>query len=348
MAVSSERRKPRKKKSLSAEPIFRIGTAYWSSGLLFAAFRLGFFDVLAEKSRTVEEIARKLKIARPWAGKLATAAEALGLAAADGEHFSLTPVAAAHLVKGAPGYLGDLLMYFGDLWARFGELDHLMRHNEIGPREAAIALTRTEDERRASERAWVLAMDNIAASGQAAALRDAVDLTGCRKMLDVSGGPGSYARAFVSATPGLTAEVLDLPEVAAIASEFIERAGLGDRISVRGGDFLNDDYGEGNDVVLLSGVLHGFSEKHITRLLKKSFRSLESGGRIIVQEMTVDAPSASASLFASLFSLNMMVGASHSAEAIALWLNSAGFTEIAVRPLDNACWFDHVVTGRKP
>lgn len=348
MAVSSERRKPRKKKSISAEPIFRIGAAYWSSGLLFAAFRLGFFDVLAEKPRTVEEIGRKLKIARPWAAKLAGAAEALGLAMAEGERFSNTPVAAAHLVKGAPGYLGDLLTYFGDLWARFGELDHLMQHNEIGPRETAIALTRTEDERQVSERAWVMAMDNIAASGQAAALCGAVDLSGCRKMLDVSGGPGSYARAFVNATPGLTAEILDIPEVTAIAAEFIERDGLGDRISVRGGDFLNDDYGEGNDVVLLSGVLHGFSEKHINRLLKKSFRSLESGGRIIVQEMTVDAPSASASLFASLFSLNMMIGASHSAEAIALWLNSAGFTDIAVRPLENAWWFDHVVTGRKP
>jgi hypothetical protein len=333
---------------MSAEPIFRVGTAYWSSGFLFSAFRLGLFDVLAEKPRTVEELARKLKIAKHWAGKLVGAAQALELVIPDGERFANAPVATAHLVTGAPGYLGDLLIYFGDLWARFGELDHLMRHNEIGPRESAIALTRTAEERHASERAWVLAMDNIAASGQADALRGAVDLTGCRKMLDVSGGPGSYARSFVRATPGLTAEILDLPEVVSIASEFIARDGLGDRISVRGGDFLNDDYGEGNDAVLLSGVLHGFTEKHIHRLLKKSFRSLTSGGRIIVQEMTVDAPSPSQSLFASLFSLNMMLGASHSAEDIALWLNGVGFTEITVRPLENACWFDHVVTGRKP
>jgi SAM-dependent methyltransferase len=348
MAVSTESRKSRRKKSITPEPVFRIGAAYWSSGLLFAAFRLGLFDVLDEKPRSVDELSRKLKITKPWAAKLVGAGEALGLVVAGDSGFANADVAARHLVKGKPGYLGDLLTYFADLWPRFGELDHVIRHGEIGPRETAMGLMRTDAERLASERAWVLAMDNIAASGQAEALCGVLDLTGSTRLLDVSGGPGSYARALVQKTPGLTAEILDLPEVAAIASEFIRRDGLADRVTVRGGDFLNDSYGDDNDAVLLSGVLHGFTEKHVNRLLRKSFRSLRPGGRLIVQEMTTDAPAHSAALFASLFSLNMMSGAAYSAETIALWLNAAGFTEISVRSLENACWFDHVITGRKP
>lgn len=334
---------------LTPEPLYRLGTAFWSSGVLFAAHRLAVFEVLEARPQTGSDLAGACRLTPAGAEKLLRACASLGLVTEDEAGlYRNSPLATTFLVRGKPAYQGHLLDYFADLWARFGELDHLLRTGEIGPREMAFNLVRPNDERQAAERAWVLAMHEIALGGQAEALCRAVDLSGYTRLLDVSGGAGSYALRFAEQYPGLTAEVFDLPEVVAIADELIQQSAVRDRVRVRAGDFVNADYGYGYDVVLLSGVLHGLGERHILRVLKKSYAALNPGGCVIVQEMTPDAPSPSAAQFAALFSLNMMSGATYSAEQLALWLNQSGFLRITVTPLEQAWWFDHVISGRKP
>ncbi|OYT73020.1 MAG: hypothetical protein CFK52_03140 [Chloracidobacterium sp. CP2_5A] len=346
---TSPKRRSRRATTPTPEPLYRLGTAFWSSGVLFAAHRLSVFEALEARPRTASEIASLCGLTPPGAEKLLAACAGLGLVASDeAGRYSNSPLAKTFLVRGKPAYQGHLLAYLDDLWLRFGELDHLLKTGEIGPREAAFTLARPDDERRAAERAWVLAMHEIAAGGQAEALCQAVDLSGCARLLDVSGGSGAYALRFAERYPNLAAEVLDLPEVLAIAEELIRQSAVSDRVHARPGDFLNADYGGGYDVVLLSGVLHGLSERHILRVLKKAYAALNPGGRVVVQEMTPDATSLAAARFAALFSLNMMSGATYSAERIALWLNQSGFLRITVTPLDRAWWFDHVIVGRKP
>lgn len=346
---TSPKRRSRRATHPTPEHLYRLGTAFWSSGLLFAAHRLSVFEVLEAGPRTSSELAAACGLTPTGAEKLLTACASLGLVTGDDSGtYRNSPLAAMFLVPGKPAYQGHLLSYFADLWARFGELDHLLKTGDIGPRETAFNLVRSNDERQAAEQAWVLAMHEIALGGQAEALCRAVDLSGYTRLLDVSGGPGSYTLRFVEQYPDLTAEVLDLPEVIAVASELIQQSPVRDRVFVRPGDFINADYGAGYDVVLLSGVLHGLGERHILRVLKKTYAALNPGGCVIVQEITPDAPSPSAAQFAALFSLNMMSGATYSAEQLALWLNQSGFLRIRVTPLEQAWWFDHVILGHKP
>jgi SAM-dependent methyltransferase len=347
MSKPSESQK-RAKKPVVAD-LYRLGMAHWGSGALFAALRLGLFDALAEQPRTVDALAKKLKTSKAWSEKLVVACAALGLVRADGDAYVNAEVAAAFLVKGSPLYQGDLMTYFADKWDRFGEMDRVVATGEIGPRESAATAERSEPERLHSERAWVLAMHNIAVAGQADALANAVSLRGCHKLLDVSGGAGTYAVWFAKQNPALIAEVLDLPEVVAVADEIIARYDLGARVRTRAGDFINDSYGAENDAVLFSGVLHGFTEARIQRLLKKALQSLRPGGRVIVQEMTLDAvDGGGASAFPALFSLNMLSGATYATAQLAGWMEKSGFVEIEVHRLKNTFWFDHVITGRRP
>ncbi|MCS7078846.1 MAG: acetylserotonin O-methyltransferase [Chloracidobacterium sp.] len=346
---TSAKRRSRRATHPTPEPLYRLGTAFWSSGVLFAAHRLTVFDVLDAQPRTVAELAGVCGLTPDGAGKLLTACLSLGLVACDeAGRYRNSPLAGTFLVRGKPTYQGHLLDYLADLWARFGELEYLLQTGESGPRETAFMLARPDAERQAAERAWVLAMHEIAMGGQAEALCRAVDLSGYTRLLDVSGGSGTYAIRFAEQYPTLTAEVLDLPEVLAVAEDLIRQSSVGDRVRIRPGDFVNADYGGGYDVVLLSGVLHGLGERHILRVLKKAYAALNPGGCVIVQEMTPDAPSPTAAQFAALFSLNMMSGGTYSAEQIALWLNQSGFLRIRVTPLEQAWWFDHVVLGRKP
>ncbi|MBX7222296.1 MAG: methyltransferase domain-containing protein [Blastocatellia bacterium] len=330
--------------------LYNLGSAGWGSGVLFAAVRLGVFDILESAPKTTGELAKALKIQKVWAEKLLLALLGLGLVTEAKGDYANSELAAAFLVKGKAAYQGDLMMYFHDMWTRFGEMSHVISNGEPGPRERAENERRSLEEKWVSERAWVLAMHNIAMSGQAEALCKAVDLKEAISLVDVGGGSGTYAVWLARKFPQLRVEVLDSAAIVAIAEEIIEQAGMDNQVTVRAGDFLNDDYGKQNSAVLFSGVLHGFEEKRIARLLKKAYQSLAPGGVVIIQEMlAVRQPHGGlASPFPALFGLNMMSGAAYTAEQVSSWLTAANFTDVLVQPLKGCYWFDHVIVGRKP
>lgn len=330
--------------------LYRLGSAYWGSGVLFAALRLGIFDTLEARPLTSAEMAKHLKAQKPWTEKFLLACVGLGLVVEQQGVYANSDLATTCLVKGKPAYQGDLMMYLKDLWMRFHELDYLVTKGQVGPLESAALTAQSEAEKKASERVWVMAMHNIAMSGQAEALCAAVDLRACHRLLDVGGGSGTYSIWLAQKYPKLTAEVLDAPEIISIANEIVAQYGMTERVVTRAGDFLNDSYGHHNTAVLFSGVLHGFDEKGIQRLLKKAFQSLVPGGTFIVQEMLVQksAQGGLVSPFPVLFGLNMMSGGAYTAEQITKWLNAAGLVDIHVKPLKGCFWFDHVIVGRKP
>ena len=57
-------------------------------------------------------------------------------------------------------------------------------------------------------------------------IAQAIDLSGCRRLLDLGGGPGTYAIHFCLANPGLSAVVYDLPTTRSFAEETIARFDL--------------------------------------------------------------------------------------------------------------------------
>ena len=136
-----------------------------------------------------------------------------------------------------------------------------------------------------------------------------IDLSGRSHLLDLGGGPGTYAIHFCRANPELAATVFDLPTTQPFAEKTIDGFDLSDRIAFRGGNFLEDDIGSGYDVAWLSHILHGEGPDDCRRILDKTARALIAGGLVIIHEFilddTMDSP-----LFPALFSLNMLLGTS--------------------------------------
>ena len=169
-------------------------------------------------------------------------------------------------------------------------------------------------------------------------------------LLDVGGGPGTYAVLLAQKYPTLEVTVLDLPEVAAIAAELIAEAGMTDRVRTRPGNAVTDDYGESVfDAVLFSGVLHQMSPATIRQMLKRAHTALKPGGRALISDIMLE-PAKTAPPFATLFSLQMLLssadGAVFSAEECAAWLNAAGFADVTVQRLPPPLPY-YVVTGSK-
>jgi SAM-dependent methyltransferase len=163
-----------------------------------------------------------------------------------------------------------------------------------------------------------------------------IDLSGRRRLLDLGGGPGTYAIHFCRQNPELDAVVCDLPTSRAFAEKTVARFGLSRRIGFVARDFETEELPAGFDVVWLSHVLHSAGPATCAAVLKKAVSTMEPGGMILVQEFilddTLDAP-----LFPALFSLNMLIGTpdgqAYCEKDLLDMLGAAGVTDLRRIPL---------------
>jgi len=324
--------------------IVRLSTAYWDSQTLLTANRLGVFDFLADGARTPEEVAAGLRLDPRSTGLFLRACVGLGLLVDEAGRFANGPVAATFLVKRSPAFMGNAIRYSDQLYATWGRLEDALRSGK-----PALAAEAYLGDNPVRTRTFVQAMHERAV-GVARALVGILDLEGRRSMLDVGGGPGTYSVLLTERFPGLSAEVLELPGVAAVARELVAAAGAGDRVTLRDGDYHSSDFGSGKDVVLMSGMFHRETEQACRRLIGRAADCLEPGGLLVVSDVFTDR-GGSQPTFAAMFGLNMMLtapdGGVHSDADVQSWMADGGFRELRVVPLPPP--MPHrVVLGVKP
>jgi hypothetical protein len=324
--------------------IVRLSTAYWDSQTLLTANRLRIFDVLADGAKSAGQVAAALSLDARATGLFLHACAGLGLLRDSGAGFENSPAAAAFLVSRSPAYMGNAIRYSDQLYPTWAGLEDALRSG----RPALAADTYLGDD-PARTRAFVQAMHGRAL-GIARGLVGVVDLGGRRAMLDVGGGPGTYSVLLTERFPGLRAEVLELPGVAAVARELIMAAGAGERVSVRDGSYHEADFGSGKDVVLMSGMFHRESADACRDLIRRAARCLLPGGLLVVSDVFTDE-GGSTPPFAALFGLNMMLtapdGGVHSDADVKQWMAQAGFRDLRGVPLPPP--MPHrVVLGVKP
>jgi cyclopropane fatty-acyl-phospholipid synthase-like methyltransferase len=158
-----------------------------------------------------------------------------------------------------------------------------------------------------------------------------IDLSGRTRLLDLGGGPGTYAIHFCRRNKALRAVVFDRPTTRPFAREIIARHGLEARIDFQAGDYRSDALKGPYDVVWLSHILHAEGPETCRQLLHKVHDALASGGLILVHDFLL-AASMDGPLFPALFSLNMLQatseGRAYTRQQIEDMLAAAGFGQI--------------------
>jgi SAM-dependent methyltransferase len=310
-------------------PIMQLSTAYWASQTLLTANRLGVFEQLAAEPRSTAQLAAALGTDARATELFLNACVALGLLEQRAPGYANSALAAAFLVPGRPAYLGNALRYSDNLSATWGGLERSLRS---GAPALAPASYLGDDPKRTRD--FVYGMhDRALAIGQA--LVGLVDLTGRTRLLDVGGGPGTYAALFARRYPGLRATVIDLPPVAALAGEIIASLGASDVVTARPGNYLDCDLPADQDVVLISGVFHREREATCRDLIARALAALAPGGLLLVSDVFADAGGTSPA-FATLFGLNMLLtapdGGVHADADVAAWMEQAGCARTERRP----------------
>ncbi|NLH14990.1 MAG: hypothetical protein GX455_00275 [Phycisphaerae bacterium] len=283
--------------------------AYRASRILQVACDLELFTHLSKGPMTTGELASASSAKLDLLEKVLIACTAMGLLIKSGDRYRNSPLSITYLVKDNTLYQGDIINHSAGVWNFWNELPNSIR---------MVPAAKSAD----SHHNFILGMHNLTLAGRGQLFLDCIDLSGRKRLFDVGGGPGTYSILACRKYPDLRAIVFDLPETIVIAREVLAREGMTDRIAVREGSWETHDFGQGNDVVLMSNILHGpFSQAKMK--LRKAMDSLDPGGLLVVQEFLLNEDK-TGPLLPALF--NVMVGAYSQPELFELMI-SAGFVQ---------------------
>ena len=302
-----------------ADQIDRLANGYREAQVLLTANRLGLFPLLENGPKTIAEMAQSLEVSQRGLRILCDALVALTLLEKVGDQYRNSEAATHCLLPSSPASKSAILLHNARLYERWGRLYRVIKTGQH------VTDDQVDPGLRYSEADFARAM---ADSGRAMVkiTADALALGTVGQMLDVGGGPGLYSIEFARRYPTLQAAILDSKETLEIARENIREAGLEDRVRLMPGDVFTQALGGPYDFVLISNLIHSFSDDENACLVNKVTAALSPGGRICIKDFFLE-PARTAPQGAALFAVNMLVstekGNCYTVQEASSWLNRA-------------------------
>ena len=310
--------------------LLEISGFFWKTAALHTAVKLDVFTVIGDGQLTAEEFGRQIKGVQKGVKRLLDALVAMDLLEKIEGKYANLPSGREFLSKNSPKYIGHIIMHHHHLVESWSRLDQAVQTGKPVRSRSSFS----KEEWRES---FLMGMFNLA-MGLAPRLVPQIDLSSRERMLDLGGGPGTYAIHFCLHNPGLHAEVYDLHTTRPFAEKTIRQFDMSDRINFVDGNYLEDPIKGRYDVAWLSHILHGEGPEDCRMIIQKAVDALEPQGTIIIHEFildnTMDGP-----LFPALFSLNMLLGTesgqSYSEHQLTEMLVSAGIKNVRRVQIDS-------------
>jgi SAM-dependent methyltransferase len=307
--------------------LLQLSGAYWKTCTLHAGVKLDIFTTIGRDTLTAGQVAKNKGLDLRGTPMLLDALAAMALLTKTAAGYANTPAANRFLSKDSDQYIGYMILHhhhLADSWVRMDEA--VTRGGPIRKRSSV-----TSDQWR---EAFLMGMFNNAMA-MAPDVAQSVDLSRSTRLLDMGGGPGTYAIHFCKANPDLTAVVFDLPTTRPFAEKTIARFGLSDRISFTDGDYTTEDVplNQAFDTAWLSHVLHGEGPENAAGIVAHAAKALIPGGQLLIHDFILD-DTRDRPEFAALFSLNMFLGTesgqSYSESEIRKMMADAGLVDITL------------------
>jgi hypothetical protein len=302
----------------------KMARGFQAAKMLAVAVDLGLFDFL-EEPRSAPEAAARMQADERGMAIFLNGLAALGLLTKGLDYFQNGEAASRFLVKGKEDYRGAIISHIHHTmrgWANLQQTVLLGHPPDVDPQRWVDREERDEGE----VAAFIWGMDAIARD-LAPKVAKILDLSRVRRLLDLGGGPATYAVTFALANPGLKATVFDLPGPIKIARENIARHGLSGRLDTLAGNFLKDAIGSGYDFIWVSQILHSHDEDQCRLIIRKAVEALAPGGTLAIQDFFLN-PDGMSPPGAAMFSVHMLAvtprGRSYTRGEVAKWLEEAG------------------------
>jgi len=303
--------------------LLELSGYYWKTCTLHAGVKLDIFTIIGSRKLTGKAIAEKMNADQRAMTTLLNALSAMQLLDKSDNYYANTEGAKTFLSKDSPKYIGYMIMHHYHLIESWIKIDQAVLSGKAVRKRSSI-------QEEAKRESFLMGMFNMAMS-IAPKLSGSIDLSSRSHLLDLGGGPGTYAIHYCLKNPNLKAKIFDLPTTKPFAEKTVNKFGLKDRIDFISGDYLIDPITGSYDVAWLSHILHGEGPDDCQQIINKTFAALKPGGMILIHDFildnTMDKP-----LFPALFSINMLIGTSkgrsYSEKQIVDMLKKAGVKEV--------------------
>jgi SAM-dependent methyltransferase len=291
--------------------------------VMLAALELNLFTVIGRKTWLLPDLAREVKVSERGLSILCRNLAMAGLLHKQGNRYRNSPLAATALNADDPAYRGSYLRLITNHWNDWLRLMESVKTGEPLDKDEPEA----PDYRR--QFTWAMHHRTLETAPMIAAQ---LPLKGVKTLLDLGGGPGTYAMAFLSKNPGLQATVCDRPEALEVAKEIAATHRTGARLSYLPLDLLSDDIPGRFDVIWYSNVLHIYSPEQNLNVFRRARAALADGGRLIIQDAFLHDREGVFPEEASLFAVSMLLftetGNTYSLADTTAWLKKAGFSSV--------------------
>ena len=348
-----------------AQQLFELMAGFVHSQVLLACVRLGWFEALLVRPRTLAELQQMSPMPADSLQRLIGSALSLGLIEVRGTRYGLGPLGtpvAAHTG------LRAMIEHNALLYADLSDPLRLLQRPELSGMHAYWPYPTGSGQEESSEppqhaarstlpqaaTSQPLPTDNLSLSDFSQPRADAAqvaryselmarsqrflieellvahDFGQHRLVLDVGGGQGGWVMALARHAPALKLQLFDLPPVAELARQRIAEAGLGQRIDCHGGSFRSDELPRGADLITLLRVAHDHADEAVLGLLRAIHAALPAGGQLLLAEPMAQPegrPSCSDPYF-HFYLLAMGRGRLRTAAELSGLITQAGFAQV--------------------
>jgi SAM-dependent methyltransferase len=291
--------------------------------IILTALELDLFSAIGRRAWAVPALARKLDVSPRGLSILCRNLASAGLLTPVGVRYRNSPFAARELDATSPAFRSAYLDLIRTQWDDWSQLTDCVRTGRPVEHEDP------DDPAYRRSFSWAMHQRSLEVAPRVAR---ALDLRGARTLLDLGGGPGTYALEFLARNPGLRAAVCDRPPALEVARELAAKSRHGRRLDYLPVDFMCQPIPGRYDVVWLSNVIHIYGPEENRRLFRRILAALAPGGRLLIQDaFTLDQRGlqpAEANLFAVTMLLFTETGDTYDAEETCAWLRKAGFERV--------------------
>ena len=310
--------------------ILSVAEGFFQSSILFALLNLRIFEIIGEGATPVADLASQLGARPDTLSRLLNAGVVVKLLETeDGVTYRLPAAVRSTLLPSAgENYLGNWLRNLDYCRLALSRLD-----------EAIVNSAPTVDPSRhlgadaEQTREFALGMHNYAAL-RGKELAHYLDTKGCKTLLDLGCGPGTYAFHLAMRNPDLQVYLLDLPDILKVAKEVQARYPLKNQINYLALDAVTSEVPGSYDMILVSNTLHMLGEEASRGLIQRLYASVNHGGSLVIQAQYLNDNLRGGRwpIFLDLAQLcTTAKGRNHSAGETIQWLSDAGFENVKLQ-----------------
>ena len=322
------------------ENIMKIGTGFWASKILLSAVKFQIFTILADnKSMSAKDIKTHLGLkctdrnVYDYLDALTSFGFLKRVGLLEAAKYSNQIDTDLFLDKNKPSYIGGMLeMLNNRLYNFWGNLEEGLLtglpQNEAKRGEDLFKELYSDADRL---KEFIHAMSGIQ-MGNFMAFAQVFDFSKSKTLVDVGGSGALLSLMVAKHQAHMTCTSWDLPAVAPIANENIQKFQLQDRVQTANGDFFRDALPTA-DILVMGNILHDWDEETKLMLMKKAYDALPNGGAFVAIENMID-DERNKNVFGMMMSLNMLIetgsGFDYTFEDFNKWAKAVGFNSTKI------------------